>query len=128
MSSVAGAERSSSSRHEATKSQGAAPGARPHVTIGLKLERRVHLARLTSSVGAAVTGVGLGVVLSRFLDELGLVILLLGALIHAWGMFDGMRVEKKAELSRPGWSTALYWLCWCLLAALLVYVVAIALW
>lgn len=83
---------------------------------------RLQLARLTSTLGTGVAGVGLGVMLARWLNDSGLVILLVGALVHAWGMFDGMRLERQADLPRPSWSVGLYWLCWALLAAVFFYV------
>ena len=87
---------------------------------------RMRLSQFTSSLGAGVAGLGLGVLLSRVLDGLGVVILLTGTAMHAWGMLDGMRLEKEMAVTRPRWSLATYWLCWLLLGVLALYVLATA--
>jgi hypothetical protein len=83
----------------------------------------MRLAELTSSLGAGVLGVGLGALLASHLRGLGVPVLLLGALLHAWGMADKHRLEAKAGVPTVWWSTLLYWICWVLLAALVVYIV-----
>jgi hypothetical protein len=83
----------------------------------------MRLAELTSSLGAGVLGVGLGALLANQLRGLGVPVLLLGALLHAWGMADKHRLEAKAGAPTVWWSTLLYWICWVLLGALAVYVV-----
>jgi hypothetical protein len=82
----------------------------------------MKLAELSSSVGAGILGVGIGALLSTWLRALSVPILLIGLLMHAWGMADKHRLEEAAR--RPGWSTALYWVCWIGLAGLVVAVVA----
>jgi uncharacterized membrane protein YecN with MAPEG domain len=84
---------------------------------------RLRLAELTSSLGAGVVGLGIGVVLASRMRGLGVPVLVLGALFHAWGMTDKHRQEAKAGVVNVWWSMLLYWMCWLLLAALAVYVV-----
>ena len=50
--------------------------------------RRKRIAELTSGIGALVLGVGLGVVLGGRLAGLGLWAIIVGAVVHAWGMYD----------------------------------------
>jgi hypothetical protein len=85
--------------------------------------QRLRLAELTSSLGAGVLGMGLGVLLASQLRGLGVPVLLLGALLHAWGMTDKHRIEAKSLVPTVWWSTALYWICWGLLGLLAIYVV-----
>jgi hypothetical protein len=78
---------------------------------------RLRLAELTSSVGAGVLGLGLGLLLGRSLPISG-VVLLVGLGLHVWGMFDKHRLESGV-VAETWWSKAAYWTCWILLAALI---------
>lgn len=82
---------------------------------------RLRLAELSSAVGAGVLGLGAGLLLQDVaaFEGAGLPVLVVGLLLHAWGMTDKHRLE--ADAPRPAWSTALYWICWALLAALGLY-------
>jgi hypothetical protein len=71
---------------------------------------RLKLAELTSSVGALVLGIGLGVFLTRWIGGSGESVVLAGAVLHGWGMWDKHRLESGAL--RPPWSVWLYWFCW----------------
>ena len=86
-----------------------------------RTESRLRLAELTSSLGAGVIGVSIGVLLAGRIGSLAVPILLLGALLHAWGMFDKHRIEQRTGAADPWWSRCLYWLCWGLLGAMSVY-------
>ena len=87
----------------------------------------MKLAELSSAVGAGVLGIGIGALLSTWLRLFGMPILLLGLLMHAWGMTDKHRLENAGAMVRPAWSTALYWLCWIGLAGIAAAVSARAL-
>jgi hypothetical protein len=84
---------------------------------------REKLADLTSSTGALILGVGIGIYLAGALDGTALWFLLLGALLHGWGMFDKHKSLIAATASPPLWWRALYGVCWIGLALLLVYAV-----
>ena len=86
-------------------------------------DRRLRVAELTSSLGAGVLGVGIGVLLASPRGGLGVPIVVLGLLLHAWGMTDKHRIEAKQGTPRVWWSTLLYWICWGCLAVLAAYVV-----
>jgi hypothetical protein len=87
----------------------------------------MKLAELSSAVGAGVLGIGIGVLLSTWLRAFAVPVLLVGLLMHAWGMTDKHRLEEAAAMRRPGWSTALYWLCWLGLVGVVVAAIARAL-
>jgi hypothetical protein len=89
-----------------------------HSAIG-----RIRLAELTSGLGAAVLGLGLGVVMASYLSNLGVPILVAGLLLHAWGMTDKHRLEANPDVPSAWWVTALYWGCWLLLGALAGFLV-----
>lgn len=80
---------------------------------------RKKLAELTGGVGAAILGAGIGVILSTWLDPIKVGLVVIGLLLHAWGMYDKHQMEKEQSAATPRWSTALYWICWLLLAALI---------
>ena len=82
---------------------------------------RASLANLTSTLGAGVLGVGIGVVATDFLRGTGVALLVMGAIMHGWGMADRHRLEREAP--RPPWSAALYLLCWGALAVIATWVV-----
>ena len=71
---------------------------------------------LTSSVGALVLGIGLGALLGNVLGGFGLPLLIAGALVHGWGMFDKHRLEQRAGAPDVRWHIIAYWACWLLLA------------
>jgi hypothetical protein len=94
------------------------------------LEGRVHhktqrerFAELTSSLGAGILGVGLGVLLARYLKTTWIPLVILGGGMHAFGMWDMRRMERVGGLSpRPLWSLLLYWVCWIALAGMAMFV------
>lgn len=58
---------------------------------------RIRVAELTSALGALALGIGLGVLLSRWLAGLGLWMLLGRAVAHAWGMSDKNHMEERCS-------------------------------
>lgn len=82
---------------------------------------RVKVAELTSGVGALVLGVGLGAMMPQGLAPSAGVIVFVGAITHACGMWDKHRLEAQAHAATGSWVTALYWACWLLLAALVTF-------
>jgi hypothetical protein len=83
--------------------------------------QRVSLAEATSSIGAGILGMGLGVSFADYLRGFGTIIILLGAVMHAWGMLDMKRMEKAAGQRRPPWSAFLYVICWTALGLLALW-------
>ncbi len=78
---------------------------------------RLRFAELTSATGALVLGIGLGALLPASVSALAIPVLALGAVMHAWGMYDKHRIEQAADAPEPLWHRLTYWLCWLLLAA-----------
>lgn len=81
---------------------------------------RERWAETTSSLGAGILGAGLGATFATYLGPMGLLLIGLGGFMHVWGMWDMRRMERAAGAVRPVWSTALYWICWLLLAGLAI--------
>lgn len=92
----------------------------------LKLEAakagRIKKAELLGSVGALVVGVGLGLLFTNFLKPYTVPALLIGLLMHGWGMFDKHRLERSSSDVRIWWQEFLYWFCWITLFALILYI------
>lgn len=82
---------------------------------------RQKLAELTSATGALIVGIGIGIYLAGPLGGLALWFVIVGIVLHGWGMFDRHRELVAATATPPLWWRALYALCWVGLAALFVY-------
>lgn len=82
---------------------------------------RLRRAELLSTTGAVVLGLGLGLLLARWISAFALPLLAAGIAAHAWGMFARRRVESAGTVRRAWWEDALYWLCWLAMAAALGY-------
>jgi cation transport ATPase len=91
------------------------PAHRPEPTAEAS---RIKLAELTGGIGAGVLGAGLALLLPAALSAYATPILILGALMHGWGMLDKHRLEQSAGARRPVWAAVLYWACWIALAGL----------
>ena len=81
------------------------------------------VANLSTGVGALVLGIGLGALLSDFLQVVAWPVLVIGVVMHAWGMFDKHRLESGGAAAQVWWETALYWICWISLAILALVVI-----
>lgn len=82
---------------------------------------RLTKAELLGGVGALVLGMGLGLLFSGFLKPYTVPFLLVGLLMHAWGMFDKHRIEAVPSNVRPRWAELLYRVCWMALLVLVAY-------
>ena len=92
----------------------------PRVAASSRLKR----SELASSFGAGLVGGGLGLLTASYVANLALPILLAGALMHAWGMYDKHALERDLGRPEAPWMKALYWLCWLVLAGLAVLIIA----
>ena len=81
-------------------------------------------AETTSAIGAGVLGAGIALLLADLLKANAVPILVIGLVMHSWGMYDKHRLEANAGAVRVWWVEALYWGCWVALAGLLLYVIA----
>jgi hypothetical protein len=82
---------------------------------------RQKLAELTSGVGALVLGIGLGALLGRWLETAAAPMTAVGLFLHAFGMWDKHRLELAQGAERSTVVVVLYWFCWLLLAALVIF-------
>ena len=94
----------------------------PNASVGGS-SARMKRAETTSAIGAGVLGAGLALLFPDVLRSYAVPILVLGLVMHSWGMYDKHRLEASAAL-RVWWVAALYWGCWVALLGLLVYVIA----
>lgn len=92
--------------------------------MGSALNSRLKRAEIASSFGAGVLGFGLGALASPYLAGMVAPVLLVGALLHGWGMFDKHAIEQGAGRQETWWMKFLYWLCWIVLAALALILAA----
>lgn len=76
---------------------------------------------LASTFGAGVLGFGLGALLSGYVQQFSLLIILVGLVMHSLGMYA---LHARREKVPKPWVNALYWLCWAVLAGLAIYVIA----
>jgi len=82
---------------------------------------RLKLAELTSGIGALVLGVGLGALFPQWFAPAAGLIALAGVVTHSFGMWDKHRLEAQTDAAGGPWVVALYWVCWLLLAAVVVF-------
>lgn len=83
---------------------------------------RFKRADLTSGMGALVLGIGLGALVPRAAGAYAVPILVVGILLHGWGMLDKHRLESRQAIERAWWVEMLYWLCWASLFSLVTYI------
>lgn len=80
-----------------------------------------NAARLLSTTGATIAGVGFGVVFAEALTAVGTAALVVGLAAHGVGMIASREAPAPAGQSRARWETIAYWLCWLLIAGLIGY-------
>jgi hypothetical protein len=81
---------------------------------------RLKLAELTSGVGALVLGVGLGALFPQWFAPAAAMITAAGVIVHSVGMWDKHRIEARAGTEGGPCLAVLYWVCWSMLAALVI--------
>lgn len=83
-----------------------------------KSATRLKRADRASSVGAGILGFGLGASVAENVAGFGISIILIGGVLHGWGMLSKHAIQKNTEMDEPAWSLFLYWGCWAALAIL----------
>jgi hypothetical protein len=81
---------------------------------------RTKFAELTSGVGALVLGIGIGALFATALRSTAVALTLTGLALHSFGMWDKRRLEAQAVSAAPAWVRVTYWICWMMLAALIL--------
>jgi uncharacterized membrane protein HdeD (DUF308 family) len=74
-----------------------------------------------STVGAALAGLGLGALMAPTLSGVAAALLVVGVIAHLIGMVGLRRKLFAADYRPPLWQRLAYWLCWAMIAAVLVY-------
>ena len=85
---------------------------------------RLKVAELTSGVGALVLGIGIGSLFPRWFGPAAAAITIAGIILHAFGMWDKHQLEST-DAPSAGWVTAVYWICWVMLAGVVVWLLII---
>jgi hypothetical protein len=80
--------------------------------------RRSKQADLMSTLGAGVLGAGLGAMFATWITTFAVAAVLIGIVVHGWGMFERRRLDDIGGEPRAAWETVLYWGCWLILALL----------
>ncbi|MXO73036.1 hypothetical protein [Alteraurantiacibacter buctensis] len=75
-----------------------------------------------SSVGAAMAGFGAGLLLADPLAFAALPSLLVGLIVHVYGMVGAARLRREAGHLPSLWQMSGYWACWLTMAVLVAYV------
>lgn len=88
---------------------------------------RLKRSELAATFGAGLFGGGLGLLVARYVADLAVPLLLTGALMHAWGMYDKHAIERDLGRPEAPWIRALYWLCWLVLAGVAATIILRAL-
>ncbi len=78
-----------------------------------RLHARMKQNDLASGVGAGLLGAGVGVLAAAYLSPYAVPLVVVGAILHLWAMWERHRLEAGG--ARVWWAEALYWLCWALL-------------
>ena len=74
-----------------------------------------------SAIGAAVAGFGVGVLLATDLKPLAWPAVVVGIAVHLFGMVGATRIRTAGGYMPSVAERAGFWLCWAIIAALLVY-------
>ncbi|ODT04528.1 MAG: hypothetical protein ABS52_04560 [Gemmatimonadetes bacterium SCN 70-22] len=85
---------------------------------------RLKRAELVSSTGAGALGAGLGALAVAYVGRYAVVLIVAGAVLHAWGMRERHRIEREGGGERVWWFEALYWSCWIALLIIAALIVA----
>jgi hypothetical protein len=89
--------------------------------VATAMERRRARLSLVSTLGAALAGGGLGVLLAVPLAAIAWPAVVIGLAVHVVGMWATQRVLSSKGYQPSRGETAGYWLCWVLIVGLLGY-------
>lgn len=73
-------------------------------------------ADLAATAGALGGGVGLGMAIGVQPGWLAMLAIVVGGVVHGWGMLNKHWLEARSGLILPTWSKILYWACWIAMA------------
>ena len=78
-----------------------------------------QLYQSASSLGAGILGLGLGILVSRWLGAWTPFLIAAGLFIHGWGMYKLHYSGNSTWANLPGWLKISVGVCWLVLAGLL---------
>ena len=87
---------------------------------------RIKRADILGSAGAGILGMGLGAMFPGRLGAVALGLIVLGAIMHALGMWQRHRLDLAVGAELPRWSNGLYWSCWGALLLIAAYLLVAA--
>lgn len=89
-------------------------------------QKRLKKLELLGSLGAGILGAGIALVFVRWLQPYALALLTVGILSHGWAMWAKNRLERQSNIAEPAWVIAAEWICWLMIASLLIYVIVLS--
>lgn len=85
---------------------------------------RLKKLELLGGLGAGILGAGIALVFVRWLQPYALPMLIVGILAHGWAMLARNRLERQTNVAVPTWEKVAAWICWLMIAGLIIYVIA----
>jgi hypothetical protein len=89
------------------------------IKIALAKMQNPQLYQSASSLGAGILGLGLGILVSRWLGAWTPFLIAAGLFIHGWGMYKLYYRGNSTWANLPGWLKISVGVCWLVLAGLL---------
>lgn len=90
---------------------------------GTRPDRIIAALGSLSAVGAALAGLGVGVIFADRLTAVAWPAVAAGVIVHLYGMIGAMRARSDQGYRPLPVETAGYWLCWVIIFGLAVYAV-----
>lgn len=90
-------------------------------------QKRLKQLELLGGLGAGILGAGIALVLVRWIQLYALPILMVGLVSHGWAMWAKSRLERQVNIPQPAWALVAEWICWLMIAGLIIYVVVVML-
>lgn len=87
------------------------------------IDKRIKRMEILSGVGAGAIGFGLGLLVPSGIGSIGAFVLFVGIAMHAYGMYQKHALQAAEGAELPRWALIVEWVCWLLLAALLLVAV-----
>lgn len=84
-------------------------------------ERRRRTFASLSRIGAALAGLGAGVIPAHRLETMQWPILGVGVAVHLPGMIETRRLRNESGHAPSAFDQVMFWNCWLMIAALAVY-------
>lgn len=90
---------------------------------GTRPDRTIAALGSLSAVGAALAGLGVGVIFADRLTAVAWPAVAAGVVVHLYGMIGAMKARSHQGYRPSPVETAGYWSCWAIIFGLVVYAV-----